>query len=737
MSARFNSSGQIVVDAGSVGKVKLSISWNDKYYEFGLALTKAVFSGEDGDKTWELPGTNPSEASSLGAAVNVSESGNADKTITVNNPTTASKTYSCTYQIRTITGYVSLFPVFGNTFSSANVNKKNDNKIVFYDQNGTDANATIDLTFTADTTVVPPGEVVPPPPPPDPVVCPTPTPWESILPTCGSAPSGISSVDGLQISKTGSSQITLNLKNYPNQLVTLKVTHQATGSWTQGFGFNVAKCSDVSPSNVVSGGPYSKSPYSNSAISGTNIFYLYNLDGGNYNYTFDHTSVPGPRPTRTNWIKKSYQSCSTDSEGNETCVTVEYCEAYTETYDGAWPHCTVEVAVSKNGGSEVQWQYEDGSGGNYDDQYVTVEVVSVRNAISFSGPVCTSALKGNVWVPDVNQPGAVGNCISDYLDYSDKIRYRIPTLASSQLTLDEPLCSSAFRGIAGAIPPGSEQGSTSGQYSILHIFDEDSNTNTSLYGGNGVTIEASNLNDEYNSPYNESDPSSNLNLGTLERRYYTVTFTDDTVVNTGASNITITVGQNVLADGTTSGDGISVYKKEQVTANSLRVWFYTSLEAQVPATDDIVHVFDDSTNQTTTGTGGSELAFDTVFVIPEEETDPGNQTTGFETLDALNKKHYTIVFTDGTVVEPDGTNIIIVVDGNKTASNITAAIQVSKKEKLDDSTLRVWFTAYYTTNPPGKEKDNAFVRTWSIARTRSDNLSGNVFVRNWYLSKSV
>lgn len=562
------------------------------------------------------------------------------------------------------------------------------------------------------------------------VTCPTPVPWSSLLPTCGSAPSGLNSTDGLQISKTGKDQITLNLKNYANKLVTLKITHQTSADWTQIFDFNIPTCSDISPNT--GGTPYAKSGYSNGNISGTNIFYVYNVDGGDYDYVFNNSSIPGPRPTRTNYRKECTTTTSTNETGGTDTTTTCVCISYTETYTGAWPHCPTGVAISKNGGDKVQWQYEDGGGGNYDDQYVTVEVVSVRNAISASGPICTSSLKNNVWITDGNDLSANGNCISDYKDHSDKIRFRIPSLRESRTSLPTPLCYSEFRGVAGAAAPGEDLGSASSEYSVLHTYDRDFLRTLSLVADSNLTVQAFNDDDTYVSTYNEPEPASDTNLGTLDRKYYTVTFNDGTEVSPDATNISIAVGQNVTAGGLNVTP--TVFKKEQVNTNTLRVWFYINYQETISDTEDIIHVFDDTAN-----TDGelSELITPDVTVTSLEKTDPGVSDPAYETLNASNKKHYRIVFSDSdsTIVEADGSNIDIILNQNKTAAGVTASIGVSKKQKVDDKTLDVWFTAYYTDRPAGEELDNAFARDWSISREKVENFSGNVFPRSWYLDK--
>ena len=699
---RFTASGDLKLDKNvKYVRASINISWNDESALWGTALKSLSFNDDNNTVQWST----------------TQDSGNASRNFKISGSTTSATEVSVTYQSQ-------------NTPLS--LDKKNDTKLEFRDGEGTDANATVTLSidevvyFTPAENPPPPGGQ-PPPPPTGPTSCPAPTDWVDILPACGRPPSGLSSSDGLQISKSGQNQITLNLKNYVNKLVTLKITHERDpgSAWTQSFDFNIPNCSDISPNT--GGTPYAKAGYSNSNIAGVNTFYVYNVDGGDYNYVFNHSSNPGPRPLRTNYNLICIPQCSLDAEGVETCVTVCTCEPYEETYGGSWPHCPTGVAVSKNGGSRVQWQFEDGGGGDYNDQKVTIEVVSVRNAISSTGPICTSALKSSVWISDGSDLAANGNCISDYKDHSNKIRFRIPSLKTSKTTFTSPVCYSSFRGVAGAAAPGEDQGASSSEYSILHIFNRDFKNTESLVSGSGLIV----------TPQSEGDvyigTLPNPSLNTTSRKHYLVQFTDGTTVSAGAGNIDVTIGQNLTADGLVSP--IIVSKKEQVSTSSLRVWFYINLQQNECSTEDVIHVFNDDTN--TTDDGLSDLVFPGVTIVPQQLTDPGNETVGFETLDAINKKHYLLTFTDSTIVNSDASNINVIINQNKTASNITAKIGISKKQRVDDKNVRVWLTAYYTTRPVGKELDNTFVRDWSVNRSRVEDFSGNVFVRNWNLKKIV
>ena len=292
--------------------------------------------------------------------------------------------------------------------------------------------------------------------------CPAPVAWSSLLPTCQSAPSTLNRTGGLRITASGSS-VTLNLQNYANKLVTLRVVHQVSASWQQGFSFNAATTSDITVSGSPLGGnPYSKNSFNNSSITGNRTIYLYNADGGNYNYTFSHSSVPGPRPTRTNYERVCTTSTSTETSTNEDGDTVTtqvstttcVCNSFTETYTGAWPHCPVGVYISQNGGDEVRWVYGDGSGSTT-SQIVTVTVVGVREVVPSEGILCIQGLKDRVWIADPASPSAVGNCINDYRLHSlrSQGRFRIPSSASSRSSFTDPVCFSIFRGVAGAKTP--------------------------------------------------------------------------------------------------------------------------------------------------------------------------------------------------------------------------------------------------------------------------------------------
>ena len=715
---RFNGDGDLIVESGIQSvKVTLNISWSDDIGTDGLSLKKLSLNADSGAESWERSNEN--------------DTGSASRTFTLSSSASSNKTYNVVYKTLQFN-----FPSVTYTETNANPIKNNDTRIIFKDNDGDDANATITLS-TADVKRFETQPTQPPTGGGNTVIdavgdCP-PGPWSFPPPTsCGVGPNLLSSNDGLQIRRTGTFEIALNLKNYANKLVTLKVTHQrGDASWTQGFGFNVPNCSDISPDT--GGTPYAKNGYYNSDMRGTTIFYLYNVDGGDYDIPFFHESSVGPAPWRQLYTKQS-ETSPPDAEGNTT--TTYYCaESGTEVFS-PWPYCYKGVALSKNGGNEVQWQYEDGGDGDYNDQYVTVQVVSVRNAIGFTGSVCTSALKNSIWFKDPLDALANGNCISDYKDHSQKIRFRIPALKTSKASFNLPVCYSDFRGIAGAVSPTEQQGSITPEYSVLHVFNRDFKTTVSLTSSLGITVTPKSENDSFVSPYNEATPGTNTNLGIVARKHYEVVFNDTTTtISNNADNITFSIGQSVTADGLNAAP--IFFKKQKVDDKTLRVWFYLNYRQNQQQTDDIIHVFDDTTN--TTNTELSKFSPTTITIVPQSLTDPGNGTSGYTTLNALNKKHYIVTFleSDSTIVNADASNIIFEINKNMTASGDVYRIDLSKRERINDKSLRVWFTSYNPGNPVGLELDNTFVNDFSINRTRVENFSGNVFPRSWYLTKSV
>jgi hypothetical protein len=683
-------------------KVTITFNWDDDPSEGGQAITEVVLDGDG--KTIKLR-TNGDERPSGGAI--------SDST-TLSGVTSGEKKYNL--QLSGVKRLVNF----------------SDTRLDYNDSQGNnDINATISIS-SSNIVYYEAGETSPPPidpegetpvSPPPPQSCPGPTPWSPAVPSsCPAVPSPNEINTGLSIKKEGDSTVVLNLKNFAGKLVTLKLTHQTSASWTQTFSYSITKCSDISPDP--GGSPYSKSTYSNSAIVGTNEFVFYNIDGGDYDYTFTHGFIlPASKPTRTIYTLV----CSGDPP---SCS----CVSSIETYSGPWPPCKPEVGILNSGGNIVRWQYHDGNG-SFTAQQMTLEVVSVKNIVPNEGAICTSTLKSNAWIPDPLNSAVNGNCLSNYLNHSEKIRFRVPATSSSKTSLTSPICFSNFRGVAGATPPTSPGGSSSNQYSILHVYDETFKKQLDFTISNGIAVTVENASDTYVSPYEEVDPSLNSNLGTSSRRHYTVQLSDGTVVDDTVSNVDIVVPQPVTAGGL-GVNSIVTFKKTKVSSNTFKVWFYTSFKNQEDFTNDPYHVFDEDLNQT--DSGESILVFPEMTVVPQNPTEPGNLDPSYSILDASNKKHYLITFLDSTTVDDAEASNILIYDRNRlTASGETQYIFVSKKQKVDDKSLRVWFRSFYQDRPDGSKYDNAFIRGWAVSRGRDVNYSGNVFPRTWYVNPKL
>lgn len=741
MSVYFGRSGNLNVRANIASvDVTIQFKWNDRFDIAGTALTSISGAGESWSRKL------------------LDSEGKQSRTVTVSSYSGSERRYNFSYT-RTQTGGGSV---------AATPNKDSDSTLSFRDDDGTDKNAYFTITSisnvryleqapspTPTPTPTPSPTPTPEPPPREdrfeqngPTSCPLPTPWSSILPTCGLPPRGTFSPDGLQVSvdPSNSSRVILNLRNYPNKLVTVKVTQEVTGSWTQGFSFSAPNCSDISPST--GGVEYSRGDFSSNNIRGTNVFFLYNLDGGEYNYTFTHSSTPGSRPQR----EVQYLSCSTSSFTNETGGTTSVqtctCNSYQESWSGAWPYCTVGASIVQSGGTRVQWVYEDGSGGNYNDQRVTIELISTRNAVPFQGAICMSSLRASAWIVDGERINASGRCLADYAKHSEKIRFRIPSIAASKTVFNDPSCFNELRGVAGAITPGTEGGVLNPQYPVLHLFDRDFLVTTSIVTDRDIQVVPKNEKDVYESANILTDPEIN----TLNRKHYHVYFLDGTEVLadpvTGeVSNIDVQTGLNLSAGGI-SGTLISKAKKVPGTQNQMYVWFSMNAGDSEDITDQIVHETETQENGTSvTIESESELTSPSITVEPQNLDDTGvaSGDPNYVTLNTENKKYYLITFEDNTVIQnanASDINIQIITQATSDASGEVTKINISKVEKLPNTPegkaqMRVWFVGYYPARPAGQDIDNVFVREFTISRRRAVNFSGNVFARNWYLSKEL
>ncbi len=307
--------------------------------------------------------------------------------------------------------------------------------------------------------------------------CPPPTPWNPPIPTCGSPPSVTNSANGINVTKSGNS-VTINLSNYANRLTSINFSHQVNSSWTNGLGFNIAEASDikVNGSNV-GGNPYSKSSYSRSNMPSSSAIVLANLDGGNYNYTFNHSSSPGSVPTRTIYTRSCSTSTSTVSVDNgdgtstdtqvttETCTCIPSIQSYTDFSGNSWPPCPIGVWIVKSGGSEVEWVYSDGDG-SYQSQRSTLTVSKTRPIVPDSGPITMAVADQSLYIRGMASGRFSVRSYRQYVNASltNRLRFRDPVNRESKSELvtnttdpsyddDNYAAFSEFRLYAGAEPP--------------------------------------------------------------------------------------------------------------------------------------------------------------------------------------------------------------------------------------------------------------------------------------------
>ena len=288
---------------------------------------------------------------------------------------------------------------------------------------------------------------------------------------------------GLICKKAGDKNIILDLKNYRNKLVTIRVDYTVpTGSWPQGFDFSIPNASDIYIGDSRLGGndnEYNFPSYSHKITEGSKIFKFYNLDGG-HEYEFVHSHEVGEEPQRERYVLKctEVEHPSEDIGDGETGTVVEeVCECIidpeqpSETWTmagGRWPRFDSRVSVQTSGGNEVSWVYEDGSGskkgGLPDDVQVNVTVVKVRDTVPWEGALrLKGTLEALAWLDSTTAAGAVvgagnnfdgvnGESLADYYEHSDKIRIRVPSQKRSLTNLQQGGADmSEFRG-AGAAP---------------------------------------------------------------------------------------------------------------------------------------------------------------------------------------------------------------------------------------------------------------------------------------------
>ncbi len=288
---------------------------------------------------------------------------------------------------------------------------------------------------------------------------------------------------GLICKKSGDKNIILDLKNYKNKLVTIRVDYSVpAGSWPQGFDFSIPNASDIYIDNSrlgSNGNEYNFPSYSHKITEGNKIFKFYNLDGG-HEYEFAHSHEVGEEPYRDRYVLKCTKTEHPGEDigdGETGTVVEEVCECVIDPEmpfefwtmaGGSWPRFDSGVYVQTSGGNEVSWVYEDGSGskkgGLPDDVSVSASVVKVRDTVPWEGPLrLRGTLEALAWLDSTTAAGAIvgagnnfdgvnGESLADYYEHSDKIRIRVPSQKRSLTNLQQGGADmSEFRG-AGAAP---------------------------------------------------------------------------------------------------------------------------------------------------------------------------------------------------------------------------------------------------------------------------------------------
>lgn len=315
---------------------------------------------------------------------------------------------------------------------------------------------------------------------PSTVVCPSPTPWVPDLPpdNCGSPPFGSTSPGGLQLSVNESSPNSIRLTPYgfQDKLVTIQFSHTVESSWTNGFSFNIPEASDIIVNDSDIGGlPYSRQAYTNPSMPGSTGIVIANLDGGENDFIFNHSSQTPDPPTRTIYNKTCSNSSpeeviTTNPDGSTTVTTYIYeictCPSQTQTYGGPWPGCNVGVWIIRSSGDEVEWIYSDGRTSDFEGQRVIATVVDSRPIVPLTGPVNLAVANQSLYINEMEGPQFSVNSYRNYVNESleNRLRFRNPVLRESKSEIvtsatdpsyddDDFAAFSEFRSYAGAQKP--------------------------------------------------------------------------------------------------------------------------------------------------------------------------------------------------------------------------------------------------------------------------------------------
>jgi hypothetical protein len=275
----------------------------------------------------------------------------------------------------------------------------------------------------------------------------------------------------------------------------------------------------------------------------------------------------------------------------------------------------------------------------------------------------------------------------------------------------------------------SYSGFSNAYVSTNHVFDDNSNTNTSLTTSDPgrVTITAG-------APTDPGAPSSPVNF-TVSRdanATSTITFTsvsDGTSVSFSRGSNGSEVVSRVIRDGT----------PYIVTSSPGTVIRIGSGGSQIELDDNEGDI--DWNDLIVSASGGFfySLTFNSGTQIRylKEAT---------VQVDTTLQKHYVITLTDGTVVDSTVSNVDVFNTSGLTASDVQRdRIVVSKKEKINDSSFRVWLRIQNLVSdppPPGEftysNSENTFCRSFAIGwQTTVSQTGGLGTARDSYDSNGV
>ena len=250
-------------------------------------------------------------------------------------------------------------------------------------------------------------------------------------------------------------------RSLANKLITLKITYRKEASWANSLTMT-ASCSDIKKPNgtLQSGTPYSMPSVSevhaeDSADVNNQVYYFYNIDGSS-TMDFVFSSTPKTAPSRLRYDGQTETPSETVTDNSDplapqiTVTTTIACTGGTTEYYTSWPPCDDEAYVTKSGGFTASAVYSDGASDGANDQYITIELVAIRESATDiyaldldweKGYGIAQKIKSNVWLTTStsasadNLGGVNGLSLLDYDEHSYKIRFRNPVTRTSAINL--------------------------------------------------------------------------------------------------------------------------------------------------------------------------------------------------------------------------------------------------------------------------------------------------------------